>query len=62
VPNKRQVTLSDLIRLDAWKQSNPDVPEGDWVKDFGSFKLAGKGRYPKTFLERGQAARGKRID
>ena len=24
--------------------------EGAWYKDFGSFKLCGEGRYPKTFL------------
>jgi hypothetical protein len=34
------------------------VPEGDWFKDFGSFKICSSGSVPKTFLLRGQAAKG----
>src|SRR6266446_4196012 len=41
-----------------WIESKPEVPEGDWYKDFGSFKICGHGSYPKTFLLRGQAAKG----
>jgi len=37
------------------------VPEGDWYKDFGSFKICGHGAYPKTFLLAGQAAKGKSL-
>ena len=29
------------------------------TKDFGSFKICGEGQFPKTFLLKGQAARGK---
>ena len=43
------------------KAQDPDVPDGEWFKDFGSFKLCGGGRYPSTFLMAGQAARGKRL-
>jgi hypothetical protein len=25
----------------AWHKSNPEVPDGPWYKDFGSFKLCG---------------------
>jgi hypothetical protein len=39
----------------------PDVPDGPWYKDFGSFKLCGEGRYPKTFLLQGQAAKGEKL-
>jgi len=28
------------------------------AKDFGSFKICGEGKYPKTFLLRGQPAHG----
>jgi hypothetical protein len=31
-------------------------------KDFGSFKLCGEGKYPKTFLLKGQAAKGEEIN
>jgi hypothetical protein len=30
-------------------------------KDFGSFKICGEGKYPKTFLLRGQAAKGEKL-
>ena len=57
----REITLADLNQLRLWVDSQPDVPEGEWYKDFGSFKLCGEGPYPKTFLSRGQAAKGERL-
>lgn len=58
---ERQITAEDLYRLKLWRESEPDAPEGLWFKDFGSFKICGEGRYPKTFLLRGQPAKGKEI-
>jgi hypothetical protein len=52
---------SDLNRLRLWIDSKPEVPEGDWYKDFGSFKICGIGSLPKTFLLGGQAAKGKAV-
>ena len=57
----RDISLDDLNRLRRWMESEPDVPEGPWYKDFGSFKLCGEGRYPKTFLLSGQTARGHKL-
>jgi hypothetical protein len=57
----RNISLSDLNQLRIWMESSPNVPDGPWYKDFGSFKLCGKGRYPKTFLLPGQTASGKRL-
>jgi len=54
----RSIGIADLNQLRLWIESKPDVPEGDWFKDFGSFKICGQGPYPKTFLLRGQAAKG----
>jgi hypothetical protein len=54
----RSISVADLNQLRVWIESNPDVPEGEWYKDFGSFKICGQGRYPKTFLLRGQLAKG----
>jgi hypothetical protein len=54
----RDIGLEDLNQLRVWMDSKPDVPEGPWVKDFGSFKLCGEGKYPKTFLLPHQSARG----
>ncbi len=54
---ERQITADDLYQLKLWRESEPDAPEGLWYKDFGSFKLCGEGKFPKTFLLRGQAAK-----
>jgi len=57
----RGISLDDLNQLRLWMESKPDVPDGPWYKDFGSFKLCGEGSYPKTFLLRGQAAEGEKL-
>jgi len=57
----RSISLEDLNRLRIWIESKPDVPEDLWYKDFGSFKLCGEGKYPKTFLRPGQAAQGQEL-
>ena len=57
----RNITLDDLNKLRLWIESKPTVPEGNWYKDLGSFKLCGEGKYPKTFLLPGQVASGKKL-
>lgn len=57
----RAISIADLNQLRLWIESKPEVPAGDWHKDFGSFKICGRGSYPKTFLLRGQAAAGERL-
>jgi hypothetical protein len=57
----RAIGIGDLNQLRLWIDSQPEVPEGDWYKDFGSFKICGNGSYPKTFLLRGQAAKGQAL-
>jgi len=58
---ERRITIEDLYQLKLWRESEPDAPEGDWYKGFGSFKIWGEGKYPKTFLLRGQPARGQKL-
>jgi len=58
---ERKISPSDLQRLKIWRQSEPDAPDGLWFKDLGSFKLCGEGKFPKTFLLRGQAAKGEEL-
>ncbi len=55
---ERRITAEDLYELKLRRESEPD---GRWYKDFGSFKLCGEGKYPKTFLLSGQPARGTRL-
>jgi hypothetical protein len=57
----RDISLDDLNQLRVWIASGPEVPEGDWYKDFGSFKICGEGKFPKTFLRAGQAAQGRAL-
>jgi hypothetical protein len=57
----RQISAEDLFKLKSWRESEPVAPQGPWYKDFGSFKICGEGELPKTFLLKGQAARGKSL-
>ena len=59
---ERKIAVEDLYALKLWRESEPQAPEGLWYKDLGSFKLCGEGKYPKTFLLRGQAAKGTRLE
>lgn len=57
----RSISLDDLNKLRLWVETQPEVPEGDWFKDFASFKICGHGPLPKTFLLPGQVAKGKAL-
>lgn len=57
----RAISIAGLNELRIWIESLPEVPEGDWFKDFGSFKLCGRGSLPKTFLLQGQVAKGEAV-
>jgi hypothetical protein len=58
---ERKIQAEDLYQLRLWRQSEPHAPEGLWYKDFGSLKICGEGRFPKTFLLRGQPAKGSKL-
>jgi hypothetical protein len=57
----RSISIDHLNQLRLWIESKPEVPLGDWFKDFGSFKLCGRGPLPKTFLLEGQPAKGEAL-
>ena len=57
----RQISPEDLYTLKLWRETDPEAPDGPWYKDFGSFKICGEGEFPKTFLLKGQAAKGKAL-
>src|SRR3989442_16031817 len=63
---ERQIPAEDLYKLKLWRESQPDAPDGLWYKDFGSLKIVGEGEFPKTFLPKtfllkGQTAKGKSL-
>jgi hypothetical protein len=57
----RKIDDEDLAKWHLWAQTNPVAPEGDWYKDFGSYKLVGTGPYPKTVLTREMQPWGVRL-
>ena len=57
----RLISLDNLNQLRTWLDTRPNVPTGPWFKDFGSFKICGEGKYPKTFLLAGQVAVGEEL-
>jgi hypothetical protein len=57
----RQISVEDLYKLKLWRESEPEAPAGLWCKDFGSFKICGEGELPKTFLLKGQPAKGESL-
>ena len=57
----RQITEDDMVKLMVWISTNPEVPEGQWGKDFGTFKLVGSGALPGTLLTGDQPCYGTKI-
>jgi hypothetical protein len=55
----REIDARDMTALLAWIKLNLNRPP--WCKDFGTFKLAGEGPIPKTFLTKDQACTGERL-
>jgi hypothetical protein len=51
---QRQVSEADLFALSEWIAQDPEVPDGEWYKDFETFKLCGKGDSPSTFRRPGR--------
>ena len=60
--NERKIPLADLQRLQTWVRMVPNAPDADWYKDFGSFKLCGKGELPKTVLTKDMTPFGDEIE
>ena len=58
---ERKISAEDLFELKCWRETEPEAPDGQWYKDFGSFKLCGEGSHPKTFLLREQPAKGVKL-
>ena len=57
----RRISESDLYKLSLWLEREPDVPEGDWYKDFPTFRLGGRGNLILTFLTLKQIPYGTKL-
>ncbi len=58
----RAISASDLNQLRRWIETRPEVPEGEWYKDFGSFKICGRGSSPRRSCSKGKPQRVNRCD
>jgi hypothetical protein len=54
----REITAIDLRRLQEWIASEPDVPDEEWCKDFGSFQGCWQGFRTVYFLNEKPALLG----
>ena len=54
----RLISISDRNQLREWIETNPEVPEGDWFKDFGSFTICGHGGFSKDVLAERASCQG----
>jgi len=57
----RAIDAKDIMALLAGINTNPELPDGPWRQDFGTFKLVGHGAIPSTFLEKEQPCFGQRL-
>ena len=55
----RTISVTDLNQLRLWVETRPQVPEGDWYKGFGSFKICGRGAVANTFSAAGPSSFGR---
>jgi hypothetical protein len=58
---QRQIDARQLELLARWLDGEPEVPEGAWYKRFSGMAVCGEADLVKTFLARGQAAKGIRV-
>lgn len=59
---QRKISHEQIIALARWLDSEPDVPEGKWLRRFSGFVVCGEGELIKTFLLPGQVADGREIE
>lgn len=57
----RRIPANQLELLARWLDREPEVPEGEWFKQFSGMTVCGEGELIKTFLLPGQYPRGKRV-
>lgn len=57
----RRIPATQLALLATWLETEPDVPEGQWFKEFPGMTVCGEGELIKTLLLPGQPAKGKRV-
>jgi hypothetical protein len=57
----REISVGDLMLFHEWAQTTREYPDGEWCKDFGTFKAVGKGLELSTFLSQDQPCWGQQL-
>ena len=58
---QRNIASEQIILLSRWLDTEPDVPEGRWFRQFPGVTVCGEGELIKTFLLPGQAPEGREV-
>lgn len=58
----REISVDDLMLFHEWAQATRAYPDGEWCKDFGTFKAVGKSLDLATFLSQDQPCWGQRLE
>jgi len=59
---QRNISHEQIILLGRWLDTEPEVPDGKWFKQFSGLTVCGEGELIKTFLQPGQIATGKELN
>ena len=57
----RQIPATQLERLAAWLDTDPEVPDAEWYKRFPGMTVCGEGELVKTLLLPGQHPTGHKL-
>jgi hypothetical protein len=58
----REISVDDLMLFHERAQTRREFPDGEWCKDFGTFKAVGKGLELATFLSQRQPCWGQHLE
>lgn len=59
--HKWGISHQEIAALADWLETDPEVPNGKWFKEFSSFLACGEGELIKTFLPRGRLPQGQKV-
>jgi hypothetical protein len=58
----REISVDDLMLFHEWAQAKREYPNGEWCKDFGTFKVVAKAFELSTCLSQDQPCWGQRLE
>jgi hypothetical protein len=58
----REISSAQLGLFSRWLDTDPEVPQGQWFKQFPELIVCGEGALVKTFLRPGQVPAGEEVN